>query len=615
MFKKKDKEKTIHSMPSNIFYFVKLMFSISPLLVIGELFQGVLTTVPNSLISVIGVKYIIDTVTEGRDLMRIFHAVAVIALVMIGSTVISRLFTDFYWNKEREKLYYGINKKLYEKAKSLDLESYDNPEFYNKFILTIESSSGNVQNLMLLIRGYVGHIISLFTVSSVILTIDPICLVIILGMIVAFMPFSKKIGTLMMERRIENAKYHRRSDYFQRIFYLQDYAKEVRMNNISPLLIDRYNDAADDVITNQKKFFNKIAACGFMQTIGVQGIGFLFILPLYLGYCVLVKESITPGDFVATFNGAHSVALSFQVLTVWVLAQFSEQSKMIDKYREFLGAKIRIKDGKKTAPKTKPKEIQIKNLSFTYPGNEKPTLENINLTIKPYEKIALVGYNGAGKTTLTNLLLRLYDATEGEILIDGENIKDATVESHRDRFAAVFQDFQIFSCSLGENVALDTDPDEKRALDALRHSGFDKEMRNGINTELLREFDQDGVMLSGGEAQKTAIARAFYKDCPYVILDEPSANLDPVAEYNLNQAMIDAAQHKTVIFISHRLSTTVNADRIYVMENGRIIENGSHCELMNLNGTYAYMFNLQAEKYIKADSATHNPEVADSIPI
>ncbi len=615
MFKKKDKEKTIHSMPSNIFYFVKLMFSISPLLVIGELFQGVLTTVPNSLISVIGVKYIIDTVTEGRDLMRIFHAVAVIALVMIGSTVISRLFTDFYWNKEREKLYYGINKKLYEKAKSLDLESYDNPEFYNKFILTIESSSGNVQNLMLLIRGYIGHIISLFTVSSVILTIDPICLVIILGMIVAFMPFSKKIGTLMMERRIENAKYHRRSDYFQRIFYLQDYAKEVRMNNISPLLIDRYNDAADDVITNQKKFFNKIAACGFMQTIGVQGIGFLFILPLYLGYCVLVKESITPGDFVATFNGAHSVALSFQVLTVWVLAQFSEQSKMIDKYREFLGAKIRIKDGKKTAPKTKPKEIQIKNLSFTYPGNEKPTLENINLTIKPYEKIALVGYNGAGKTTLTNLLLRLYDATEGEILIDGENIKDATVESHRDRFAAVFQDFQIFSCSLGENVALDTDPDEKRALEALRHSGFDKEMRNGINTELLREFDSDGVMLSGGEAQKTAIARAFYKDCPYVILDEPSANLDPVAEYNLNQAMIDAAQHKTVIFISHRLSTTVNADRIYVMENGRIIESGSHCELMNLNGTYAYMFNLQAEKYIKADSATHNPEVADSIPI
>ena len=195
------------------------------------------------------------------------------------------------------------------------------------------------------------------------------------------------------------------------------------------------------------------------------------------------------------------------------------------------------------------------------------------------------------------MLLRLYDATTGEILIDGENIKNVTADSHRDRFAAVFQDFQIFSCSLGENIALDTNPDEERVWDALKHSGFNKKLEKGINSELLREFDDDGVMLSGGEAQKTAIARAFYKDCPYVILDEPSANLDPVAEYNLNQAMIEAAQQKTVIFISHRLSTTVNADRIYVMENGRIIESGSHTELMKLGGTYAYMFNLQAEKY------------------
>ncbi len=597
MFKKKEKAKTAHSMPSNIFFFVRLMFSISPFLVIGELLWGLLMILPNNLIRVIGVKYIIDVVTEDKDLERIFYAVGIIALVLIGSTAFSWLFREFYWNKERERLYYGLNKKLYEKARSLDLESYDNPEFYNNFILTIESSSDNIQNLLGLVRNYVGHIISLITVSSVLFTIDPWCLVIILGVICIFLPISKKVGTLMMERRVENAKFHRRSDYFQRVFYLQDYAKEVRMNNISPLLIDRYNDAADDVINNQKKYWNKISILNCVQNVGVQNLGFLFLLPLYMGYCVLVKESITAGDFVATFNGAHSVAMSFQFLTIWALARFSEQGKMIDKYREFLKADFKIKNGGEKAEKTEPKEIQIKNLSFTYPNNDKPTLEDINLTIKPYEKIALVGYNGAGKTTLTNLLLRLYDATEGEILIDGENIKNATADSHRDRFAAVFQDFQLFSCNLGENVALDTNPDEKRVLEALKHSGFNKELKNGVKTELLREFDDDGVMFSGGEAQKTAIARAFYKDCPYVILDEPSANLDPVAEYKLNQAMIEAAQHKTVIFISHRLSTTVNADRIYVMENGRIIESGSHAELMELGGTYAYMFNLQAEKY------------------
>ncbi len=597
MFKKKQEKKTTHSMVSNIFFFIKLLFSVSPLLVIGELFWGLLMILPNNLIRVIGVKYIIDVVTEGKNLERIFYAVLVIALVLICSTVISWLFREFYWNTEREKLYYGLNQKLYDKARSLDLESYDNPEFYNNFILTIESSSGNIQNLLGLVRMYVGHLISLVTVSSVLFTIDPWCLVIILVIICIFMPISKRVGTLMMERRVENAKYHRRSDYFQRVFYLQDYAKEVRMNNIAPLLIDRYNDAADDVINNQKKYWNKISALNCIQTVGVQNLGFLFILPLYLGYCVLVKETLGAGDFVATFNGAHSVAMSFQFLTVWALARFSEQGKMIDKYREFLNADFKISNGGETVKKTEPKEITIKNLSFTYPNNDKPTLEDINLTIRPYEKIALVGYNGAGKTTLTNLLLRLYDATEGEILIDGENIKNATAESHRDRFAAVFQDFQIFSCSLGENVALDVNPEEEKVWDALRSSGFNRKLKKGINSELLREFDDEGVMLSGGEAQKTAIARAFYKDCPYVILDEPSANLDPVAEYNLNQAMIEAADKKTVIFISHRLSTTVNADRIYVMENGRIIESGSHQELMELNGTYAYMFNLQAEKY------------------
>lgn len=597
MFKKKVKEKTVHSMPSNIFFFVRLIFSVSPLLVLGELMWGLLMILPNNLIRVIGVKYIIDVVTEGENLERIFYAVGVIAVILVGSTVISWLFREFYWNTERERLYYGLNQKLYDKARSLDLESYDNPEFYNNFILTIESSSGNIQNLLGLVRMYVGHIISLITVSSVLLTIDPWCLVIILTVICIFLPISKRVGTLMMERRVDNARYHRRADYFQRIFYLQDYAKEVRMNNISPLLIDRYNDAADDVINNQKKYWNKISALDCTQKVGVQGLGFMFVLPLYLGYCVLVKETLSAGDFVATFNGAHSVAMSFQFLTIWALARFSEQGKMIDKYREFLTADFKIKNGGKEAEKTKPREIQIKNLSFTYPNNDKPTLEDINLTIKPYEKIALVGYNGAGKTTLTNLLLRLYDATEGEILIDGENIKNVTADSHRDRFAAVFQDFQIFSCSLGENVALDVNPDEKRVMDALKHSGFNKELKNGTKSELLREFDDDGIMLSGGEAQKAAIARAFYKDCPYVILDEPSANLDPVAEYNLNQAMIEAADHKTVIFISHRLSTTVNADKIYVMENGRIIESGSHKELMEQNGTYAYMFNLQAEKY------------------
>lgn len=591
------KRETEHSVFSNILYFVGLMFKLSPGLVIGELFSSIIRNLPSKLISVIGIKYIIDTVSEGKDMNRVYKAALIIAGVLILSNLLSLLYREFYWNIAKERLYYRLNSTLYEKAHSLDLQNYDDPDFYNNFILTIESSSENIQGLLGMVQNYIGNIVSLIAVSSVIFVIDPVCLLIIFASIFIFMPLSTKIGKLQMGRRIDNTKFHRRSDYFQRIFYLQDYAKEVRMNNIRPLLMSRYNDAADDVIANQDKYWKKIASCYAVQQVGVQALGFMFVLPMYLGYCVCVKETLSAGDFVATFNGAYSIAMSLNFLTVWASAVFLERSKMIEKYRGFLKSDAKIKDGNKTAENAEPKTIHIKDMSFTYPGNNEPTLKNINLEIKPYEKIALVGYNGAGKTTLTNLLLRLYDATEGEILIDGENIKDVTVSSHRDRFAAVFQDFQTFACSIGENVALNTNPDKDKVLTALRHSGFEKKLKNGTDTELLREFDDEGIMLSGGESQKVAVARAFYKDCPYVILDEPSANLDPVAEYNLNQAMIEAAKHKTVIFISHRLSTTVNADKIYVMENGGIIESGSHHELMEMNGTYAYMFKLQAEKY------------------
>ena len=586
-----------HSMISNIFYFLKILYKISPVFVVGELLWGILEILPSRLISVIGIKYIIDVVSSGERLERIIYAVIIIAAILILSTIICSVWGDIFREIGKEKVYYHLHKILYQKAKELDLESYDNPDFYNNFILTIESSSDNIQNLLGLVRNYFGNVISLFAVSSILLTIDPLCLVIVIATILLFMPLSKKVGDLQMGRRADNTILHRRADYFQRIFYLQDYAKEVRMNNIKPLLVDRYNDAATDVVKNQKKYWRKISSHYCLQETGVQVLGFMFVLPLYLGYLVLIKKSIGAGDFVATFNGAYSIAISINFLTVWALAQFSERGKMIEKYREYLNCKSKITDGTIKTAEIKPKEIQIHNLSFTYPGNEQPTLKNINLTIKPYEKIALVGYNGAGKTTLTNLLLRLYDPTEGEILIGGSDIKDFTLETHRNSFAAVFQDFQTYACSLGENVALNTHLNKIRINNALKHSGFSKKLKSGIDTELLREFDDNGIMLSGGESQKVAIARAFYKKCPYAILDEPSANLDPIAEYNLNQAMMEAAEDKTVIFISHRLSTTVNADRIYVMENGEIIESGSHTELMAKNGTYAYMFRLQAEKY------------------
>ena len=318
---------------------------------------------------------------------------------------------------------------------------------------------------------------------------------------------------------------------------------------------------------------------------------------LYMGYKAIVTKEVGLGSFAATFNGVSSVSASVFAMTSWFAIGVRENGLYVEKYKKFMAAEEKIKDGDIVKKFDKPVTIKLENVSFTYPNCEKPTLKNINLEIKPYQKIALVGYNGAGKTTLTNLILRLYDVTDGKITVDGKDIRDWNVRSYHSNYAAVFQDFSLFGATVGENVAMKDNPDKARVMKALQESSFSKELEKGADTILLREFDDSGLSLSGGEGQKVAVARAFYKDCPFAILDEPSANLDPVSEYSLNEAMSRAAQDKTVIFISHRLSTTVMADVIYMLENGEIVESGTHEELMAMNGKYAYMFNLQAEKY------------------
>lgn len=252
--------------------------------------------------------------------------------------------------------------------------------------------------------------------------------------------------------------------------------------------------------------------------------------------------------------------------------------------------------------------LELQNVSFRYDGAEKDTLKNIHIRCGPNEKIALVGHNGAGKSTLVKLLLRLYDPTEGEILYNGKNIKQYDLSAFREHIGAVFQDYKIFAATVAENVLGSEYTEDKRdiVLTALKKSTFSDRldtMEKGIDTELTREFYQDGTNFSGGEAQKIAIARVFARSYDLIVMDKPSSALDPISEYNLNQSMLHSAEDKTVLFISHRLSTTRHADMIYMFEKGRIIESGSHEKLMDKNGKYAYMFRLQAEKYC-VDSMT-----------
>lgn len=598
MKKATTKIKSAHSVLSNTVYMLKVMFKISPLLVIGEILQHIFSTLPGRLVSVIGLKFVIDEVQNGGDSKTILLGIALMVGVIVLGEVSTSVFFELFVHREREKLDYSIQSMFYKKAATLDMRKYDDPAYYSDFILAVENSSDSMKYLLSFVKGYIGEIVSFIAIAGTVLTIDPVALVIILVFIIVFIPLGRYTGNLQSKRREDITEKHRKGDYFARVFYLPDYAGEIRTSGIFDLLRKRFNESADEVVNTQKKYVKKLDILFFLQDTGIRAIGFILVLGLYIGYKTIVDGSMSAGDYVATFNGSLLISGSVLYLTIYSIRSFTERSKMIEKCREFLNEKEHITDGSHIAECRDPETVEIKNVTFRYEGNDKNILDGVSLTIKPFEKIALVGYNGAGKTTLTNLLLRLYDVEGGSIEIGGRDIREETVYSHRNRFAAVFQDFQIFSATVGENVALDTEYDEERVWRALELAGFDKALPQGLQTILLREFDENGLMLSGGEQQKIAIARAFYKACPYIILDEPSANLDPISEYEHNRAMMTGAENKTVIFISHRLSTTRHADKIYMMENGRIIESGSHEELMNKGGKYAQMFNLQAEKYI-----------------
>lgn len=597
--KKEKKNKTNHSTFSNVFYILRVMFKISPWLVIGEIVMHTLCTLPGRIVSIIGLKYVIDEVANGGDPKKILLGIGMILGVLVFGETVNALFFELFVHREREKLDLKLQSRLYEKAASIDMAKYDSPEYYADFILSIENSSDNIRYMLNTVKGYVGELIAFFTIASILLTIDPVALVVVVLVTIICLPLNKYASKLLYEYREKRTELHRKGDYFARVFYLPEYAGEIRISKISTLLTDRFNRQADVIVENEKKYKKKLNSLWFFENAAINNVAFMFVLPAYFGYKILVENELTVGGFVATFNGVMQVGSSLMYIIVFAVKQFSERSKMIDKQREFLATKNEILDGEHVAECKEPETISVENIKFSYEGNEKDSLDGVSFEIKPYEKIALVGFNGAGKTTLTNLLLRLYDVKDGIIKIGGRDIREETVSSHRNRFAAVFQDFQIFSATVGENVALSKDYDEKRVLEALKLAGFTKELPQGTETILLKEFDENGLMLSGGEQQKIAIARVFYKNCPYIILDEPSANLDPISEYELNKNIMESAKEKTVIIISHRLSTTVNADRIIMLENGKVVEIGTHEELMNKNGDYAYMFNLQAEKYVK----------------
>ena len=444
--------------------------------------------------------------------------------------------------------------------------------------------------------------------SLLLFLIDPWLMV--FALIPLFLGFlKKKENKISHEWSVARKPIERRLWYIERSFYLADYAKEMRIGNMYALMLRDLRQSYRIFRELTHKYGLKVSLFSSLRHFGLDVLT-VFGATLYSVWSAVVLGSanggMSVGDCVVVIGSIYTVAYNLNYI-VDTFAQFHEHALFLEDVRYFLDYTPSIVGGDEIAPE-EGGELRVEKVSFRYDGAEQDTLKEISFTLKKGERIALVGSNGSGKTTLVKLLLRLYDPKEGEILLDGVNIKEMTLDSYRDRFGTVFQDFKLFSMSVRQNVLLrePQEGDEEIIIEALKQSGaYERVMRmpKGLDTILTREFDDEGANLSVGEQQKLSLARVFATPTPFVILDEPSSALDPVAEYTMFENMMRATEGRSVIFISHRLSSAVLADRVILMDGGRIAEMGTHEELLARGGKYAEMFTRQAENYLGSEVA------------
>ena len=552
------------------------------------------------IIGILFTKYLFDAIEAGID----FETVLFRILLVAGYNAVFELFNkwrlEVYSPKIKLTLHEGVQNELYRKARELDQSCYDDPEFYDDFIWAIRHADDHVAQVMSSIELFLNYTVSSVVILGILASIDWIVALVLICAVGFGFVIKNKLNKLRYEKNVEMNPINRKLEYIGRVFYLQDYAKELRQGGIAEHLQNDYRKTTESKIICIKKYMGKIFGFTLLSTMltsvlpsaGVTG---------YLIVRYVVDPTLSLGGFSASINACYKLYWRINGI-VTHLNEFHKQSLYIEKIKKFIEYEPTINGEDSIVPAFE--SLTVKNVDFVYPFTKdcKKTLKNLNFEIKKGEKIAFVGYNGAGKTTLIKLLMRLYDTTGGEILYNGRNVTEFEPEKYREHIGAVFQDYKVFAATVAENVMGGeyTDEDEEAVLSALRAASFEdklKQLPNGIHSQLTTEFSKEGVGLSGGESQKIAIARVFARPFELIIMDEPSSALDPIAEYELNQSILKNAEGKTVIFISHRLSTTRMADRIYMFDDGEIVERGSHEELMLLNGKYAEMYRVQAKKY------------------
>lgn len=394
-----------------------------------------------------------------------------------------------------------------------------------------------------------------------------------------------------------NIESNRKSRYFYEICSNYKYGKDIRLYNMQEMMREEIEDCKLLVEKTWKSYTIFVSLTNSLVILGnkiLTLVAYLYVgLKAYYGLITVGNVVVYVGAITLISSGITNIITCYSRLNLFNI--------YLEHYFDFLNIEPKMNYGKAQGDILQDFTIEFKNITFTYPNQKEPTLKGVNLIIKPGEKIALVGKNGAGKTTLIKLLCRLYEPSSGEILINNISLQEYSKEFLNKMFSVVFQDFKLFSYSIKENIMSSFEGDEEKVVIATKQAGIKPRidsMEKGIDTILYQRNTEAGIEISGGEAQKIAIARALYKDSPIVILDEPTAALDPRSEAEIYEKFNTLIENKMSLFISHRMSSTKFCDRIVVLEEGSINEMGTHAELLKNNGIYSQMWQAQAKYYI-----------------
>ena len=492
-----------------------------------------------------------------------------------------------------------ISVRLIEHATQLDLASFEDPVFYDKLERARRQTTGRI-GLLAAVLNVAQDTLSLISLSASLIVFSPWLMILLVAAVIPAFLGETHFTTLAYSVLYRWTPQRRLLDYIRLLGASNQSAKEVKIFGLGPHLAERYREVSERIYEDNKKVAVKRASVGFLLNLVSTG-GY------YGAYAVVLIRTLARALSVGMFmflTGAFSRSRMYIEKILQSFTDISDQALYLKDLFEFFEMKPAIRSLPNALPAPRPirSGFEFKNVAFAYPGSDRMVVENISFHLETQEKIALIGENGAGKTTLVKLLARLYDPTAGQILLDGVDLREYDVEDLRKEIGVIFQDYMRYELLAKENIGFGKIEDladrsriEMAAQKSMAFQVIGK-LPNGYDQMIGRRFD-GGVDLSGGEWQKFALARAYMRDAQLLILDEPTATLDARAEYEVFRRFAELTKGRMAVLISHRFSTVRMADRILVLQNGRIFEQGTHAHLVALGGQYAELFELQAAGY------------------